>query len=684
MELSRRKMIKSTLGACALANRLHAFENSALPVVGCSGYAPGTDPAYLSNGLVGIRPGRIPLLPAETCVAGFVYPHPEFRVESLSPAPYPLATDIRLNRISLLDSPERCTLKSQRLDMSNGELTSEFTFDAGEGSLATITVVQIALRNQPSLLLQRVTVRMHSAARLEVAPQIATGTVPGQVLREETRYGNKADRVLLFQSVGALSKLGIAVIVQPSPGFTWQERLGAYAGDGETGGTYTFDTLASVVSSFYHEEPDIEAIRLINWGKQFGIETLVEDNRRAWSELWKSRVLVTGNLDDQRALDYAFFYLHSSNHPANLNGMGPFGLSWYRDYQGHSYWDTEVWSLLPLLLASPDTARSLLLFRRRGLEAAKRVAGLFGYRGAQLPWEASPLDGEEVTPAVASTGWAEQHAGPGVALAFWQYQMATKDLSFLHDATWPVISAVANWIESRGVQTERGFEILNSMGPDETRNGLNDSAYVNLACREVMVSAIRCAGEVGSPVPSSWQKIVNSMYLPVNANGVLTIAEGSPNHAFADLSYLLPFDCAIDPNVAKRTWQAFEADLSPVPGIAFPIAAEAALVAAMGDRTRAGNLFRDSWLTFLLPPFQMTMEASQEMHGNFLTNQGSLLRTAMFGFTGIRISEGPWNKYEAALPETWQSIEIERVYIQGKKKRIVARHGAKAEIIDAP
>jgi hypothetical protein len=80
----------------------------------------------------------------------------------------------------------------------------------------------------------------------------------------------------------------------------------------------------------------------------------------------------------------------------------------------------------------------------------------------------------------------------------------------------------------------------------------------------------------------------------------------------------------------------------------------------------------------------MTMEASQEMHGNFLTNQGSLLRTAMFGFTGIRISEGPWNKYEAALPETWQSIEIERVYIQGKKKRIVARHGAKAEIIDAP
>jgi hypothetical protein len=55
----------------------------------------------------------------------------------------------------------------------------------------------------------------------------------------------------------------------------------------------------------------------------------------------------------------------------------------------------------------------------------------------------------------------------------------------------------------------------------------------------------------------------------------------------------------------------------------------------------------------------------------------------MFGFTGLRINEGPWNKYEAALPETWQSIEIERVYVSGERKRIVARHGAKAEVVDA-
>jgi protein-glucosylgalactosylhydroxylysine glucosidase len=398
--------------------------------------------------------------------------------------------------------------------------------------------------------------------------------------------------------------------------------------------------------------------------------------------LWKSRVVITGNPDDQHALDCAFFYLNSSNHPSNLNGMAPFGLSSSRYYLGHSFWDTETWAFLPLLLTSPDTAKSLLLFRRRGLEAAKRVAGLFGYRGAQFPWEAAPIDGEEVTPVFADTGWAEQHIVPDVALAFWQYQMATNDRSFLFEGTWPVISAVAEWIESRGVQTQRGFEILNIMGPDEDSNGLNNSAYVNLACRQALSAAIRCATLAGMPAPAAWQKIVDSMYFPISAAGVLTIAEQSPNNAAGDISYLLPFDCAIDPSVARRTWEAYQSAKSSAPMIAFAKLAVSALAAVMGDRATAGRLFRDSWAPDLLGPFDMTREASPQTHGCFLTNQGSLLRTAMFGFTGIRINEGAWNKYEAALPETWQSIEIERVYIRGAKKRIVARHGKKADIID--
>src|SRR5438445_9770852 len=80
------------------------------------------DPAYLSNGLIGIRPGPNPLARAQTCVSGFVFAHIPYRVESLSPAPYPLATDIRVNEISLLRHPDLLKTERQRLDMQSGEL----------------------------------------------------------------------------------------------------------------------------------------------------------------------------------------------------------------------------------------------------------------------------------------------------------------------------------------------------------------------------------------------------------------------------------------------------------------------------------------------------------------------------------------------------------------------------------
>jgi trehalose/maltose hydrolase-like predicted phosphorylase len=567
--------------------------------------------------------------------------------------------------------------------MSNGELATEFTYDAGNGVVVSILVRQVALRSEPSLLWQKIEVQPSARARIEISPQISTAGVPGRALRDGVPLGGRADRAVLFQSRGDLSQVGIAVQVIPDRSFVWQERSSTYSGDASEGTTYVFHTLGSMVSSFYHPEPDIEAIRLVHRGEQTGVGRLLEENRLEWNDLWKSRVVLNGNLEDQRALDAAFFYLHSSNHRSNLNGMAPFGLSSSRWYLGHSFWDTETWSFLPILLSSPRAAESLLLFRRRGLEAARKAAALFGYRGAQFPWEAAPTNGNEVTPVFAATGWAEQHSVPDVALAFWQYQLATDDKAFLAEATWPVLKAVAEWIESRGTHTQRGFEILNIMGPDEANNGLNNSAYVNLACRLVMNAAIRCARAMGGEPPPVWQRIATSMYLPVNKQGVLTIAEDSANDAFGDVSYLLPFGVEVDESVLKRTWNTYRMITSTKPKIAFAKAAESSLVAVMGDRRAAARLFRDSWQPDWLEPFGMMREAAPRTDGCFLTNYGSLLRTAMLGFTGLRVSEREWNKFEATLPENWNSIEIERIYIRGQEKRVSASHGKKARISGA-
>jgi protein-glucosylgalactosylhydroxylysine glucosidase len=462
------------------------LEVSGVPRFTCTDFSHHVDSAYLSSGLVGIRPGPNPLARALTLVSGFVFKHIPYGMESLSPALDPLETDVRVKGLSLLERPDLLTLKRQELDTASGELLTEMVF-AG-GTTLQIQVVQFASRSIPSLLCQEISIVPSQDVELELVPTIGTEGVPGHVYRNHAPELTEIDLVTGFESHDGLSRLGAALSVLTPDGLvrhgnpldTPGGATRSYFLAGRHGQPVRLQTVAALVSQFYHPEPDLEAIRLANWGSSLGFDLLRQQNRQAWAELWKSRIQISGDTDDQRLLDAAFFYLHSSLHRSNQTGMPPFGLSQFAHYYGHSFWDTESWCLLPMTLVSPETARSLLEYRLRGLPAARRLAALFGYRGAQFPWEAAQTDGSEVTPTFAGTGWWEQHVTPDVALGFWEYQLATDDAGFLREGTWPVLQAVAEWIESRGIETDRGFEIRHIMGPDEGVPGTNNNAYVNL------------------------------------------------------------------------------------------------------------------------------------------------------------------------------------------------------------
>jgi hypothetical protein len=269
MLLSRRAMMKSTAGALLLARSGYFFADSSIPILGYAGRHPPVDPAYVSNGFIGIRPGPIPLLPAPTCVTGFVYLHPEFQVEALSPAPHPLATDLNVSNASLWETA-RTILTTQTVDMNNGELTTEFVCNAGNEIRLIVKVRQFASRSEPTLLWQRIELQTSAPTRIEFVPQVSLADIPGQIVSNSAPGTGHVDRALLFQSSGNLSRLGIAVRVIPDKGLTRNEDSSGYAGNIVPNQTYTFHTLASMVSSFYHGEPDIEAMRLVNWGVQTG------------------------------------------------------------------------------------------------------------------------------------------------------------------------------------------------------------------------------------------------------------------------------------------------------------------------------------------------------------------------------------------------------------------------------
>src|SRR5258708_13027883 len=132
MRLSRRSLARNCIGMLAaslipqelwarLGGAFKPFSyavplsSSGPPKMVVEDFSKVFDPAYLSNGLIGIRPGPNPLASAQTCVSGFVFAHAAHWIESLSPAPYPLATDIRITELSLLRHPHLLKLHRQTL-----------------------------------------------------------------------------------------------------------------------------------------------------------------------------------------------------------------------------------------------------------------------------------------------------------------------------------------------------------------------------------------------------------------------------------------------------------------------------------------------------------------------------------------------------------------------------------------
>jgi hypothetical protein len=176
-------------------------------------YRPEYLPAYVSNGLVGVRMGRIPFLKATAIVNGFYGRDPETHVQSFARAPFPLATDVQVGEAVLSRAPERAVLHEQRYDFSRGELHTSFAFD-GDGARTVVEVLTLCSRSQPSVCLQEIRFRVDRACDLVVSAGLDPAEVPGRMVSRKTRPMStkqaSVDGSLRWKSHGDLADCGCA------------------------------------------------------------------------------------------------------------------------------------------------------------------------------------------------------------------------------------------------------------------------------------------------------------------------------------------------------------------------------------------------------------------------------------------------------------------------------------------
>src|SRR5881409_856417 len=223
-----------------------------------------------------------------------------------------------------------------------------------------------------------------------------------------------------------------------------------------------------------------------------GFAELLADQERYMNDFWQRSDVRVSNIradrsrlsrvEIQQAIRVNLFHILQASARAENNGVAAKGLTG-QAYEGHYFWDTEIYLLPFLIYTSPQIAKNVLRFRYDMLDKARARARELSHRGALFPWRT--INGEEAS-AYYEAGTAQYHINADIAYALAKYVRATGDVDFLARGAIDMVVETARLWLSLGFWRRTGgaaFHIHGVTGPDEYTTVVNDNLFTNVMAR---------------------------------------------------------------------------------------------------------------------------------------------------------------------------------------------------------
>ena len=550
---------------------LHAVSEEAGDgwVVEIEGSDPGEEASKESrlavgNGYLGIRgtideggPGSTP----GTFVAG-LFDGPEAGVENLVAAP-----DLAMVRIWLDGTPLepwrwREPEDRRRIDLRALRKMRELRFTDPAGRCWLLAGERFASLARPHLAAFRLRLTLESGDPCHVQLEAGlSAPAPGEPLpRAEVEASGEFAGVDMLHARTAGARVAIdagqhltasldgaelAAEHLAQRGFSGR-RLEADLAPGQT---LEVDRAVALYTERDRALPAPEAAREAGEGGRMGYDELLAEHRAAWSRVWdRVSVEIDGDHETQLGVRFAIAQLVAAAPVAGArSSMAAKGLTG-PGYNGHVFWDTEMYMLPFFAHTMPEVSRRLLDYRVRTLDAARRNAETAGLKGAWYAWE-SAASGEDVTPAYVSgpggrrmrvlTGEQEIHVVGDVTWGIATHVRAAGDDELLAAGGADVVLECARFFASRAVKTDRGYEIHGVIGPDELHEDVDNSAFTNSMAVYTLRQALALAeAALGSPVPAdeqaTWRDVADRMLILHTRDGLIEQHEGFLSLPVAD------------------------------------------------------------------------------------------------------------------------------------------------------
>ena len=568
----------------------------------------------------------------------------------------------------------------QELDMRHAAFTTSFDY----GEKATVSYTYYSLRQLPFTVLMDISI----TAKKDIQVTGASVMEAPDALKDVQNYYNEIDRphvVISLLTSSAKSPTG-KLLMCASNSFLFSEPHGQeprvihemwdnnmhlmkFSRGISAGETYHFAITGSSITSAQDDDPLNEAERLTIFAKLEGRDRLIKFHNAAWDELWKSDIRIEGDDQSQQDIHSMLYHLYSFAREGTAYSLSPMGLSGL-GYNGHVFWDADLWMFPALLLLHPEIAKSLVDYRYDRLDAAKRNAFSHGYKGAMFPWE-SAATGVEETPVWALSGPFEHHITACVGLAAWNYYCVTQDKNWLREKGWPILSAAADFWASRVERNGPGhYDIKNVVAADEWAENVDNNAFTNAAAKAVLQHARDAAAVLGLTANPDWMNVADNIPILRFPDGVTKEYEGYQGGGIkqADVNLLaFPLKEITDPAQVKKDLSYYETRVPNEGTPAMTQAIFALLYARLGNGEKAYRFFKDAYTPNLDPPFRVIAETKGGTNPYFATGAGGIVQSVLMGFGGLDINAKGIAQVPSKLPSNWKSLTITGV---GPEKKI--------------
>jgi alpha,alpha-trehalose phosphorylase len=295
-----------------------------------------------------------------------------------------------------------------------------------------------------------------------------------------------------------------------------------------------------------------------------GFDMLVTSQRANLDRFWdRADVRVRARLSpvrQQQAIRWNLYQVAQASWRAEGVGIPAKGLTG-QAYEGHYFWDTEIYVLPFLSYTQPRIARNLLRFRHSMLDRARDRAREVTQRGALYPWRT--INGEEASSNFQS-GTAQYHINADIAYAIRRHANVCGDVRLLGEIGAEMLVETARLWEDLGFYgADNRFHIHGVTGPDEYTTVVNDNTYTNLMARLNLNFAAATVRRLRQERPDDYTSLVHQVRLQASELDSWERAAAAMYVPFDEERQIHPQD---DTFLSREPW-----DLDGTPRDKFPL-----------------------------------------------------------------------------------------------------------------